>query len=370
MDGLGIYIHIPFCVRKCLYCDFLSAPADWQTQERYVKLLLDEIERESVKYRVYSVDTIFFGGGTPSVLPPEQIVGILNTVRTCFRVNKGAEITIEVNPGTVSEEALRRYHLAGINRLSIGAQSVLEKELKRLGRIHTPEQFLQTAASARQAGFDNINVDIMSALPEQTLPDYCQSMEQVLKLQPEHISAYSLIIEEGTPFYEMPLTLPDEDTDREMYRYTGEILRENGYHRYEISNYARPGYECRHNTAYWRRYPYVGFGAGAASMVDNVRWKNSDMITHMWEKEEIQKLTRSEQMEEFMFLGLRMTAGVDRQGFYRQFAVTIEDVYGEILLKMEQNGLLELDGQWIRLTEKGLDVSNYVMAEFLLSYKG
>lgn len=365
MNGLSLYIHIPFCVKKCLYCDFLSAPAPRPVQENYVKALLSEIEKESVKYRVYSVDTIFFGGGTPSVLPPEWIVQIVNTVRTHFHVSAAAEITIEVNPGTVSEEALRLYRNAGINRISIGAQSVLDKELKRLGRIHTSEQIVQTAALAREAGFDNLNIDIMSALPEQTLSDYCRTVEKTLALQPEHISAYSLIVEEGTPFAKMQLELPDEDTDREMYWYTGRALQERGYLRYEISNYARPGYECRHNTAYWRRYPYVGFGIGAASMVDNIRWKNCDAIERMGEKENIQRLTVREQMEEFMFLGLRMTAGVDRQEFYAQFHRPIEDVYGGTLPDMAQNGLLEL-GERIKLTERGLDVANYVMSAFLL----
>lgn len=260
MDKLSVYIHIPFCVRKCLYCDFLSAPAVPQVKEQYVDALLSEIEKEAYKYRVYETDTIFFGGGTPSVLPPEQIAGILAKVKECFIVSEQAEISIEVNPGTVSEEALRIYKEAGINRLSIGLQSFLEPELRRLGRIHTPEQFLHTFAAAREAGFDNINVDIMSALPEQTMDDYRITVEKVLELQPEHISAYSLIIEEGTPFYEMPLVLPDEKTDRQMYQYTETVLKEHGYHRYEISNYAKAGYECRHNKAYWTRRNYVGFG--------------------------------------------------------------------------------------------------------------
>ncbi|MBQ8591430.1 MAG: oxygen-independent coproporphyrinogen III oxidase [Lachnospiraceae bacterium] len=364
-NGLGIYIHIPFCVKKCLYCDFLSAPAKLPVQEEYVKKLLSEIEQESVKYRVYSVDTIFFGGGTPSVLPPEWIVQILKKIQECFFVRNTAEITIEVNPGTVSEQALYMYRNAGINRLSIGLQSFQEKELKYLGRIHTPEQFLDTFSCARKVGFTNINVDIMSALPEQTMSDYRNTVEKVLELRPEHVSAYSLIVEEGTPFYEMQLNLPDEDVDRQMYQYTERILNAYGYERYEISNYAKPGYECRHNVAYWRRLPYVGFGIGAASMVDNVRWKNVDDLECVGEKENIQKLTKEEQMEEFMFLGLRMTKGVSRQEFHEQFQVPIEDIYGKVLSKMEQLELLE-NGDWIRLTRKGLDVSNYVMSEFLI----
>lgn len=364
MNRLGIYIHIPFCVKKCLYCDFLSAPAERSVQEQYVKRLLAEIEQEAVKYRVYQVDTIFLGGGTPSVLPAEWVVQIVEKVRACFTVSENAEITIEVNPGTVSEKALCMYREAGVNRLSIGAQSLQEEELKALGRIHTAEQFLKTFALARKVGFSNINVDIMSALPDQTMQAYRNTVERVLELQPEHISAYSLIVEEGTPFYEMQLNLPDEDLDRQMYQYTGQILKEHGYERYEISNYAKPGYECRHNVAYWRRYPYVGFGIGAASMVDNVRWKNVDALERVGDKENIQKLTIEEQMEEFMFLGLRMTKGVSGQEFLEQFHKPIDEVYGTVLNKMNENGLLEV-GERIRLTKRGLDVSNYVMSEFL-----
>lgn len=367
MDRLSVYIHIPFCVSKCLYCDFLSAPAEHGVQEQYVDALLCEIEKESVKYRVSTVDTIFLGGGTPSVLPPLQIAAILHKVKACFAVSERAEISIEVNPGTVSAEALRIYKEAGINRLSIGLQSYVEAELKQLGRIHTPQQFVDTFEAARKAGFDNINVDIMSALPEQTMEKYRVTVEKVLKLQPEHISAYSLIVEEGTPFYDMPLVLPEEETDRQMYAYTEDILKEHGYQRYEISNYAKAGYECRHNKAYWTRQNYIGFGPGAASMVENVRWTNCrDLSTweHIGEKEHIQKLTIPEQMEEFMFLGLRLTDGVDRADFSKQFGQEIEAVYGKALHKLTQEGLLCTDGR-ICLTKRGLDVSNYAMAEFL-----
>ena len=364
MKGLGIYIHIPFCVQKCLYCDFLSAPAGRAEQENYVKLLLDEIEQESVKYRVYQIDTIFFGGGTPSVLPAKRIVQILAKVKSCYMVDDNAEITIEVNPGTVSKQDLFTYRNAGINRLSIGAQSLQDDELKMLGRIHTTEQFLQTYREAREVGFANVNIDIMSALPNQTMEAYKNTVEKVLELQPEHISAYSLIVEEGTPFYEMELQLPDEELDRKMYQYTAEVLRKYGYERYEISNYAKPGYLCRHNSAYWKRYPYVGFGIGAASMVDNVRWKNADEIENMGKKEHMQSLTVKEQMEEFMFLGLRMTEGIRKRDFEEQFGKPIEEIYGNVLVKMEAAELL-VNGDSIYLTEKGLDISNYVMSAFL-----
>ncbi len=365
MEGLGVYIHIPFCIKKCLYCDFLSAPASRCVQERYVGDLLGEIAKEAGKYREYSVETIFFGGGTPTVLPTAWIVQILHALKTHFYISPQPEITIEANPGTVSKEALCLYRNAGINRLSIGAQSVLEKELRLLGRVHTPAQFFKAVEWAREAGFDNINIDILSALPGQSQTDYAKTLEAVLGLHPEHISAYSLIIEEGTPFAKMALALPDEETDRQMYAYTGRILAANGYTRYEISNYAKPGYACRHNTAYWRRTPYIGFGAGAASLIRNTRWKNSDLLERIGEKEEIHVLTAKEQMEEFMFLGLRMASGISREEFFRQFGVPLEEVYGMPLAKMSQDGLLETAGQ-IRLTERGLDLANYVMAAFLL----
>ena len=382
--ALSIYIHIPFCIRKCYYCDFLSGPADTELQERYLQALVQEIRQEAVKYAGRQVSTVFIGGGTPSVISPEWIEKMLHTVFTCFYMAEENEITIEVNPGTVDEYQLSCYRKVGVNRLSIGLQSADNKELEKLGRIHSVEAFIHTYENAVKSGFNNINVDIMSAIPGQTLESYQKTLQKVLALnpQPSHISAYSLIIEEGTPFYEDTPLLPDEETDREMYKITNDILEENGYHRYEISNYAKMGYECRHNKVYWQRGDYVGFGIGAASLVDNVRFSNirdiHDYINHMNNgnydacKETQESLSVEEQMEEYMFLGLRMITGVSKEGFARTFGKTMDEVYPGLIQRLQKQGLLRIyqneitEETYVTLTEYGLDVSNVVMAEFLL----
>lgn len=386
MKKLGIYIHIPFCVRKCFYCDFLSAPSDEETREKYVKSLCREIKQEAGAYEQYQVDTIFFGGGTPSLLTAEQIQRIMDTVRGNYSLQSGKEepeITMEVNPGTVTFEKLCGYKKAGINRLSIGLQSVRDEELKALGRIHTFEEFKDTWNFARKAGFSNINVDLMSALPGQSVENWRESLEKAAALGPEHISAYSLIVEAGTPFFdwyeEKSVTdeahppLPDEDKEREMYKLTEEFLKQYGYHRYEISNYAKEGKECRHNRRYWQRENYAGFGLGAASMVENVRWSNTRNLQQYLEanrKEDRQVLSEKEQMEEFMFLGLRLTKGVSTQNFYRQFGKEIESVYGQVLTELMEEKLLlkteEAEETRYFLSPYGTDISNYCMAQFLL----
>nr|WP_289768062.1 radical SAM family heme chaperone HemW [uncultured Acetatifactor sp.] len=387
-DRLELYFHIPFCVRKCFYCDFLSAPADEGTIKRYMEALLAETAGSALSYAKYTVSSIFIGGGTPSVAPVFCIEDMLGTVKEHYSLAQDAEITMEVNPGTVSEKALSRYREAGVNRLSIGLQSADDKELASIGRIHTWEQFLETYTKARKADFRNINVDIMSALPGQTLSRYRNTLEKVLSLEPapEHISAYSLILEEGTHLYDLyekgMLEIPDEDTDRLMYQETKELLARRGYRRYEISNYAKEGCECRHNRGYWTRENYAGFGLGAASLVENVRFKNgTDLQAYLANssgcREDVRQLSREEQMEEFMFLGLRMTEGVDEGLFRRLFGCGMEEVYGEVIGKNIRDGLLRMDCDFagkeeraalrrLSLTEKGLDVSNYVMAQFLL----
>lgn len=390
---LSIYIHIPFCVKKCLYCDFLSAPAEEKEKEDYLECLTEEIRREAAHYGKYEVQTIFIGGGTPSLVPVLWMERILQAVYDNYKMADEREITIEVNPGTVSENKLQAYYHMGINRLSIGLQSANDNELRILGRIHTAADFFQTYENAIKSGFNNINVDLMSAIPSQTTDSYKETLHKVLSLtpQPAHISAYSLIIEEGTPFYENTPELPDEETDRLMYKITNDILKENGYHRYEISNYAKSGCECRHNKVYWQRGDYAGFGIGAASLIDNVRFGNSrDIRTYVnrisagrnrdlqdtcFQKEEIreniQKLSIEEQMEEYMFLGLRLTEGISCRDFSNTFGQKIDKIYGEVIRKLERQGLLlrredETGDVRLFLSEFGLDVSNVAMAEFLL----
>lgn len=377
---LEIYIHIPFCVKKCHYCDFLSGPADEEAKEIYHKALCMEMREKSKEYTSYRVTSVFFGGGTPSSVKPERITEIMEIVKGQYHLAENAEISMEVNPGTVDRRALHMYYEAGINRLSMGLQSAREEELKLLGRIHSYEQFLEAYFTAREIGFSNINVDLMSGLPGQSLEHYRESLHKVTQLEPapEHISAYSLIIEEGTPFYRAyekgELQLPEEDTEREMYELTRSLLADRGYERYEISNYARKGQECRHNIGYWQRKNYAGFGIGAASLIENVRFKNVDNM-NIYIKDpcnsrtDVQILSLEEQMEEFFFLGLRLTEGVSYSAFQEAFCRNPEEVYGGVIEKHVKQGLLQKytkgAEEYLRLTLRGLDVSNYVMADFL-----
>ena len=380
---LELYIHIPFCVKKCGYCDFLSMSADSGIKLAYLQKLKEEIRHFGETFQDHSVSSIFFGGGTPSILHGQQISDIMQTVRQAFQILPDAEISIECNPGTVSGEKLEAYRRAGINRISFGLQSTDDQELQLLGRIHTYEEFLFGYDLARKCGFQNINVDLMSALPGQTVKSWERTLKKVTQLKPEHISAYSLIIEEGTPFYEayesdellrekgeVPHLLPTEEMERQMYELTESFLKEKGYHRYEISNYAKPGKECRHNVGYWERTDYLGLGLGASSLIDNCRYSNpADMESYLhwiYDRPDLQKLTRQEQMEEYMFLGLRMMKGISRETFQQQFGMHIESVYGQVIKNLEQQGLLRSHGGMVQLTEKGIDVSNYVLAEFLL----
>lgn len=395
---LGIYVHIPFCIQKCLYCDFLSAPSDETTRESYVNALLAEIDAQAPLYKGFQVHTVFFGGGTPSLLMPEQTAAILERLyqRFSFLPEKEIEITLEANPGTLTEEKLRAWRKAGVNRLSIGLQSAHDEELKSLGRIHTWKEFLWGYEAARRAGFSNLNIDLMSALPGQSVESWMDTLESVVELKPEHISAYSLIIEEGTPFYdwygpqdaasekrqmEKRKPLPSEEEDRLMYERTGEYLAKRGYGRYEISNYALPGFACRHNLAYWERTDYAGFGLGAASLRENVRWSNTtelaEYLAHAGQtgeetriKKEMTRLSIQDQMEEFMFLGLRKTEGVSASTFERLYGKPLEAVYEEPVERLIREGLLlryqKEDGSvFFRLSDKGIDVSNYALAMFL-----
>lgn len=364
--SLGIYIHIPFCVRKCRYCDFLSGPANEEVKEKYVAALLKEIEQNAEILENRRVETIFLGGGTPSVLNGSEIVRIMKRLRDFVKISEDAEVSIEANPGTVTKEKLLQWKEAGINRISFGLQSADNEELKRLGRIHTWEEFVENYQLARACGFSNINVDLMSALPGQTIDTWKTTMERVTALNPEHISAYSLIIEEGTPFYEAyadhPELLPSEEEEREMYYETKTFLASKGYERYEISNYAKPGFECRHNLSYWERVDYLGLGLGAASLLGNIRKSNqtelSEYLKGNFEGEE-EVLDEVSAMEEYFFLGLRKMQGVDWTPYREQYQKTVEKLMAE--------KLIELDGDCIRLTELGIDVSNFVLAEFLTS---
>lgn len=409
-NNLELYIHMPFCVKKCDYCDFLSFPADTNTQIKYVHALLNEIRFYGEKMSGFRVSTIYIGGGTPSWLEPELVTAVMEQIYKSFQVYEDAEISIECNPGTVTTAKLEAYRRAGINRLSIGLQSANNEELKVLGRIHTYEQFLKTYELARNAGYTNINIDLMSGLPHQSAESFADTLQKVIRLKPEHISAYSLIIEKGTPFYEKykfdmvrqeagmkTELLPTEDDVYKMLKLTQLVLAKAGYDRYEISNYAKPGYACRHNVGYWTRENYLGLGLGAASLIDNVRYSNTRELYEYIEicreltflppevfapeegmdapergwfgsnlHTEAAVVNRKAQMEEFMFLGLRMTEGISRNEFEANFGMPIEAAYVQVLPDLQAQKLIEKREGRVYLTDRGMDVANYVMAQFLL----
>lgn len=401
---LELYLHIPFCARKCAYCDFLSFQAPDRVYQEYVDKLIEEIYGQSGNFAEYCVSTVFVGGGTPSILPAYLMEALFGALHECFDIAEDAEITIEANPGTLTMEKLEVYRQSGVNRLSLGLQSADDQELRYLGRIHSYKDFLKSFQRAREAGFTNINIDLMSALPGQDLHSWKTTLRKVMMLKPEHISAYSLIIEEGTPFYDRfaeeddpgvrnaqklkdasevaayaaVMTLPDlpgEDADREMYHLTKEMMAAQGYQRYEISNYAKPGYECRHNLGYWTGVEYLGLGLGASSYTYGYRYHNTRdlkeyLSLNLYEAgaaaRDIHLLSVEERMEEFMFLGLRRMEGVSGGEFADRFGQNLWHVYGDVMEKLEKQGLLVIDTPKVRLSDLGVDVSNAALSEFLL----
>lgn len=400
--NMQIYVHIPFCLKKCAYCDFLSFSCDEKTQLEYADALVREIEFYGPKMEEYEISTIFIGGGTPTWLDENKMIEILDSIYTYFNVSPEAEVTIECNPGTVTAEKLQKYRRAGVNRLSIGLQSADDEELKILGRIHNFEQFVKTYEMARNVGFGNINVDLISGIPYQTAEKFLHTLQKVVRLKPNHISAYTLIIEKGTPFYEeykfdmvkqeagmQTEVLPTEDEVYRIYKLTQQYLAQNGFEQYEISNFAQPGYECDHNIGYWTRADYLGVGLGAASLVDNARYTNTtDLYQYIEASKNIQiqnfapegetavygtnlhmeagAVSRKAQMEEFMFLGLRMNQGLTREQFQKAFGIPIDGVYKNALEHLKTEGLLDTSEGRIVLTEKGMDLSNYALAQFLI----
>ena len=423
-NELELYIHIPFCAHKCNYCDFLSYAAPERSYRGYVDKLIEEIYGQGANFQNSHVSTVFLGGGTPSMLPAHMVEELFAVLYGCFDIDMDAEVTIEANPGTLTMDKLETYLQSGINRISLGLQSSDDKELKMLGRIHTFDGFLKSYQRARQAGFTNINIDLLSALPGQNLHSWKNTLRKVAMLKPEHISAYSLTIEEGTPFYErygpknvkqydrlwakkkaggsrgqgggalrgpdmekggVPGNgapkwedwppLPDEEEDRKIYHLTKEFLASQGYARYEISNYARPGRECLHNIGYWTGVDYLGLGLGASSYVGGRRFCNTPVLREYLSldlrrpggaAQDIQELTMEEKMEEFMFLGLRMVQGVSGSEFLGRFGRNMWNIYEPVLARLKAQGLIEVEAPWVRLTERGTDVSNQVLSEFLL----
>lgn len=358
----GVYVHIPFCVKKCAYCDFNSYDNINDLKDSYTDAVIGEINGYSGEI---TADTVFFGGGTPTALGIPRLIRIIDAVKNKFKLEK-CEFTVEANPATVDAQGLLLLHNAGVNRLSLGLQSCNNRELAALGRIHTYEDFLKTYRDAQNAGFENINIDIMFGIPCQTEESFADTLKTAADLNPSHISCYSLIIEENTPFYNMKLDLPDEETERRMYYTAVDFFASRGYVQYEISNFAKPGCECRHNIKYWTRANYAGFGAGACSMINNVRYKNTSAVSEYIKnnRPEREVLTKEEALAEHIFLGLRLTGGFNIAETERLYGINFFKRYGDIVEKYEKAGLLKT-GENLMLTREGISVSNTVMCEFL-----
>ena len=377
MKPSSLYLHIPFCRQKCLYCDFPSFCGCDNLFEPYTNALIKEVIEGAKDFSGTKIKTIFMGGGTPTLLPTPLLGKIMDTIFSKYDIDDHAEITIEANPGTLDLYIAKDLHFMGFNRLSMGLQAWQNPLLKRLGRIHTQETFLENYQAVRQAGFSNINIDLMMALPTQTLSDWEETLEKTIALKPEHISAYSLIIEEGTPFYDYYkkgiYQQTDETIDRQMYRLAQEMLSDKGYHQYEISNFAQNGKESAHNKVYWQTKEYRGFGLSSHSYLEGKRFHSPyDFETYLNAKgnpkklwQEIEPLTQHQQISEFLFMGLRMTEGISETIFTERFGCDITDYYPtEIPFLLEQN-LLQRTQKGYALTEKGIDISNYVFEKFI-----
>ena len=375
MKEIGIYIHIPFCIKKCEYCDFVSYCNKKEYVPQYINALKKEIKNNINKE--YKITTIYIGGGTPSSIEENYIADIIETIKLNMNEEnlkdfENIEVTIEVNPGTVNKEKLQVYKKIGINRLSIGLQETHNELLKSIGRIHTYEEFIKTYKLARKIGFNNINVDLMIALPNQTIQDIKENLENITKLNPEHISVYSLILEEGTPFYnkynENKIKLPDEELERNMYWYVKNTLENNGYMHYEISNFSKKGFESKHNMNCWNQEEYLGFGLAAHSYNNRIRYSNTNSIEEYIKgsnKIIHEEQTLEDMQKEYMLLGLRKIEGINIQKFKNKFAQNPIFIFKEQLNKLVDEELIIVDGNEIKLTNKGLDLANIVWEEFV-----
>lgn len=379
MKNLGIYIHIPFCKKKCDYCDFISFSGVEEKAENYTKALIQDIKNSSMTAKDFEVDTIYFGGGTPSYIESNFVVEILNTIRENYNVLENAEITLEINPGTVNKDKLLAYKEAGINRLSIGLQSTHDRLLNLVGRIHNYNEFLETYKLAREIGFNNINVDLMLALPTQTLDEIVSSVREIISLKPEHISLYSLILEEGTTLYQKvenkELELTDEKLERLMYWRTKQLLEQAGYKHYEISNFAKENFKSKHNLNCWNQNEYLGFGVASHSYLGNKRFSritNIDEYIKNINEEKFDKniiieetQDRESKAKEYMMLGFRKLDGISISEFERKFEINPLFYFRFEISKLEEEDLIEVDLDNIKLTRKGLDLANIVFEEFV-----
>lgn len=377
----GLYIHIPFCVSKCNYCDFNSYKMDKNLKKRYLqdlKIEMDIYKKDLEKNNEeIEITSVFIGGGTPSILNSEEIRELIYNIKEKFNINKDAEITIECNPGTLTLEKLKVMKDVGINRLSIGLQAVQNYHLKAIGRIHTYEEFEKNYKEALDVGFKNINIDLMYALPNQKFEEWKETLQKIVSLNPAHISAYSLILEEGTKLYDMyenkEFETIDEDTDIKMYNYTIDYLKENGYNQYEISNYSKNKHECKHNIVYWQCDHYIGLGAGASGYIGDTRYNNVESLEEYHNKvsmnekpiENIEVLSIDDKIQEKIFMGLRMNKGIKFIDFKKQFNIGFEDKYKEKIKVLRENKLINKDESGISLTQKGREISNSVFIEFI-----
>ena len=374
---LGLYIHIPFCIKKCKYCDFNSFKLNIDEKKKYISALEQEMKLYKDEVKDKEIDSIFIGGGPPTVLNGDEIKTLFKKINENFKIKEDAEITMECNPGTIDEKKLLAMKESGVNRLSIGLQAVQNHHLKYIGRIHTYEEFEKNYIEAKNIGFNNINIDLMYALPNQTVEDWKETLEKIVKLNPEHISAYSLILEENTELFDMfnrkEFRLLDEDTDIEMYEYTINYLKLHGYNQYEISNYAKTGYECKHNILYWKCENYIGIGTSSAGYLNNIRYNNiceidkyEEAVLNNKKPIEFEEFTsEKDEIEEKIFLGLRMNEGIKFIDFDEKYNLNFEEKYKEQIEKLTKMNLIEVDNQGMRLTQKGREISNSVFVEFM-----
>lgn len=365
----GLYIHIPFCIKKCKYCDFTSYTGREELFERYIAVL----ETEMKKYSGEAVDTVFIGGGTPTILSGGQLRRLLTSAAESFKIEKNAEITIEANPQTLDKNKLAVLRDCGVNRISVGVQSFNDAELAAIGRIHNAETAYNTVRLIRENGFENINIDLMLSLPLQTKKSLAKTLRTAFELEPEHISLYSLILEEGTPLLREvergEVTIPEEDTDREAFAYAAAELAAHGYAQYEISNFARQGRECHHNIKYWSCGEYIGIGAAAHSYMGGVRFSNTasleGYLSGNFESGERTALSERDRISEFIIMGMRMTQGISKTEFYRRFGCSVDELFGEAVKKFTDGGFLEEKGDFLCFTSRGIDVSNSILCEFV-----
>lgn len=378
---LGLYIHVPFCVKKCKYCDFNSYKMDENSKTRYIEDLKKEMELYKLEMEKYQlkeeITSIFLGGGTPSILSEDEIRDIFSSIYKNFKIANDAEITIECNPGTLNLEKLKSMKESGINRLSIGLQAVQDYHLKSIGRIHTYDEFERNYKQALEVGFKNINVDLMYCLPNQTLDDWKETLNKIVKLEPSHISAYSLILEEGTELYSMyekkEFEIIDEDTDINLYNYTIDYLKSNGYNQYEISNYSKEGYECRHNILYWKCGRYIGLGPGASGYIGDTRYSNVELLQDYHDKiannekpiENEDMLSIKDKVEEKIFMGLRMNEGIKFEDFKNEFDLDFKEKFNNQINVLKERNLIKESDSRIKLTQKGREISNSVFVEFI-----